>query len=70
MLVAKEKVLPSNRCYAVKICTMELNVKMFVVLFWTSVKSFMLLSPIFAPIALTVGKFYDVLAAMLNFNFS
>jgi len=30
----------------------------------------MLLSPILAPIALTVGEFYDVLAGMLDFNFS
>jgi len=30
----------------------------------------MLLAPIFSPIALTVGKFYDVLAAMLDFRFS
>jgi len=43
---------------------------MFRVLFWTFVQSFMLLSPIFAQIALTVGKFYDVLAATLDFNFS
>jgi len=40
------------------------------VLFWTFVQSLVLLAPIFAPIALTVGKFYDVFAAMLDFHFS
>ena len=33
-------------------------------------QSLVLLAPIFAPIALTVGKFYDVFAAMLDFHFS
>ena len=33
-------------------------------------QGFVLLSPIFEPITLTVGKFYDFLAAMLDFNIS
>ena len=47
----------------------ELYLKMFRVLFWTFVHSLMLLAPIFAAIVLSVGKFYDVLAAMLDFRF-
>jgi len=47
-----------------------LNLKMFSTLFCTFVQRFMLLSLTYVPNTVTVGKFCDILAAMLDFNFS
>jgi len=59
--------LLSNRCYAIKMYDGIISRNVQNVILDTCAK---FNAPIFAPIALTLGTFYDVLAAMLDFRFS
>ena len=70
MLVAKEKMLPSNRCYAVKIYYDTISKNVQSVILDTCVK-FGAISADFGTNRLDCRfKFHDVLAAMLDFHFS